>query len=71
MATHTASIAPPCPVPDSGRLPAAPVRRVSYTRSTLPLSSDAPARAAHGLDADRADHLAAPASAVRLVALPS
>jgi predicted regulator of Ras-like GTPase activity (Roadblock/LC7/MglB family) len=38
------------------------VQRVPHTRSALLLSSDGLAKAAHGLDTDSADHLAAIAS---------
>jgi predicted regulator of Ras-like GTPase activity (Roadblock/LC7/MglB family) len=52
----------PGQAPDLGWLLAGLVQRVPHTRSALLLSSDGLKKAAHGLDADSADHLAALAS---------
>ncbi|MEU8828107.1 roadblock/LC7 domain-containing protein [Streptomyces sp. NPDC048636] len=44
------------------------VRRVPYTRSALLLSSDGLVKAAHGLDTDTADHMAALSSGLHSLA---
>lgn len=53
---------PPGQASDLAWLLSSLVQRVPYTRSALLLSSDGLKKAAHGLDADSADHLAAIAS---------
>jgi predicted regulator of Ras-like GTPase activity (Roadblock/LC7/MglB family) len=53
---------PPGQATDLAWLLSGLVQRVPHTRSALLLSSDGLKKAAHGLDADSADHLAAIAS---------